>query len=127
MIVLDTHAWIWWATADTRLSKRARTEIERADVRGVSPVSCYEVARLAARGRVKFDRDAATWIRQALAQPRVIVLDITPEICTAAALLTDFHGDPIDRVLAATAIEHDAPIATKDTRIRSSGAVRCCW
>jgi len=127
VIVLDTHAWIWWATADTRLSKRARIEIERADVRGVSPVSCYEVARLTARGRVKFDREVATWIRQALAQPRVVVLDVTPEICTAAALLADFHGDPIDRILAATAIEHDVAIATKDTRIRSSGAVRCCW
>ena len=127
MIVLDTHAWIWWATADARLSKRARAEIDRADARGVSPVSCYEVARLAARGRVKFDRDVATWIRQALAQPRVVVLDVTPEICTAAALLADFHGDPIDRILAATAIEHDVVLVTKDARIRSSGAVRSSW
>lgn len=127
MIVLDTHAWIWWVTADARLSRRARTEIERADARGVSPVSCYEVARLALRGRVQFDRDVSVWIRQALAQPHVVVLDVTPEICTAAAELPDFHGDPIDRILAATAIEHDVVLVTKDERIRSSRAVRCSW
>lgn len=127
MIVLDTHAWIWWATSDGRLSKRARIEIEQADARGISPASCYEVARLAVRGRVSFDRDVDTWIRQALAQPRVVVLDLTPEICAAAAQLVDFHGDPIDRILAATAIEHDATIVTKDARIRSAGVVPCCW
>ena len=127
MIVLDTHAWIWWATRDARLSRRAQREIDAADALGVSPVSCYEAARLALRGRIQFDRDVEVWIRQALAQPHVVVLDITPEICVAAALLTDFHGDPFDRLLAATALEHDATIVTKDTRIRSSGAVRCCW
>lgn len=127
MIVLDTHAWLWWANGDAQLSKRARREIDAAEVRGVSPVSCYEVARLAVRGRVQFDRDVAVWIRQALAQPGVVVLDVTPEICTAAALLKDFHGDPIDRLLVATAVEHEAPLVTKDARIRSSGAVRSIW
>lgn len=127
MIVLDTHAWIWWANGDGQLSKRARREIDAADARGVSAVSCYEVARLAVRGRVQFDRDVATWIQQALAQPRVVALDVTPEICTAAALLTDFHGDPIDRLLVATATTHDARLVTKDRRIRASTAVRSIW
>jgi PIN domain nuclease of toxin-antitoxin system len=127
VIVLDTHAWIWWATRDGRLSRRAQREIDGADACGVSPVSCYEVARLSKRGRIRFDRDVETWIRQALTQPHVVLLDVTPEICTTAAMLADFHGDPFDRILAATALEHDAAIVTKDTRIRSSGAVRCIW
>lgn len=127
MILLDTHAWIWWASADAQLSRRARTEIERAEALGVSPMSCYEVARLAARGRVSFDRDVEIWVRQALAQPRVVPLDVTAEICTAAALLAGFHGDPIDRVLAATALAHDIPIVTKDRRIRTSKLVRSIW
>ena len=127
MIVLDTHAWVWWASNDAQLSKKARRAIEAADERGVSPVSCYEVGRLAERGRVTFDRDVATWTRQALAQPRVVVLDLTPEICTAAALLEDFRGDPIDRLLVATALEHDAPLVTRDGRIATSGAVRSIW
>ena len=127
MILLDTHAWVWWANGDPQLSKKALRAIQAADARGVSPVSCYEVGRLAVRGRVSFDRDVATWIRQALAQPRVVVLDVTPEIAAAAALLPDFHGDPIDRLLVATAAAHEVPLVTKDGRIRASGAVRSIW
>ena len=70
MILLDTHAWIWWVTSDRNLSSRARRAIEADPVRGVSPLSCYEIGRLAERGRIVLDRDVAVWTDAALRQTR---------------------------------------------------------
>jgi PIN domain nuclease of toxin-antitoxin system len=128
VIVLDTHAWIWWATRDRRLSARARRAIEADPVRGVSPLSCYEVVRLAERGRIAFDRAVADWIGDALRRPGVIVLDLTPPIAVDAARLADVtSGDPIDRVLAATALAHGAALVTKDVRLSNCPGLRSVW
>ena len=128
MILLDTHAWIWWAANDPQLSRTAARAIGADDVRGVSPLSCYETARLVTRGRLTLDRDVEAWIVAALALPGTAVLDATPTILTRAALLGEsLHGDPIDRMLVATAMHHGIPIVTKDRRIRAWDAVRTIW
>lgn len=49
MILLDTHAWIWWVTESPNLSSRARRTITRSDELGVSAISCWEVAMLVAK------------------------------------------------------------------------------
>ena len=71
MIVLDTHAWLWWQTAEEKLSSRARTEIEGAERIGICTISCYEVARAATHGRIHLDRDVRAWVMHALAVDRV--------------------------------------------------------
>lgn len=128
MIVLDTHAWIWWATRDARLSRAALRAIEAADERGLSPVSCYEAARLVVRRRITLDRDVDVWIEQALRRPGVRVLDATPQLLSRAAQLDGaMHGDPFDRIIVATALLHGAPVVTRDDRIRAWGGVRTIW
>jgi PIN domain nuclease of toxin-antitoxin system len=59
LIVLDTHAWIWWVADPARLSSVAKKAIEKDRVRGVCASSAWEVARLVARGRLVLDRDVA--------------------------------------------------------------------
>ena len=49
-VVLDTHAWLWWVDDPSRLGKAARETIEAAGSVGVSAISCWEVAMLAAAG-----------------------------------------------------------------------------
>ena len=83
MIVPDTHAWIWWMSGSRKLSPRARRELEAADAVGVCAISCWEVAMLAARQRIGLDREPLTWIKQALASPRVELLPISTEIIPA--------------------------------------------
>jgi len=46
VIVLDTHVWLRWQTADEKLSDRAQTASARADRIGVSTISCYPVDRI---------------------------------------------------------------------------------
>lgn len=128
MILLDTHAWIWWVTRDPALSARARRAIDADEERAVSPLSCYEVARLAERGRIRFDRDGSAWIGAALRQDGILVVDVTPPIAVRAARFgAEFHGDPIGRMLAATALELGCALVTKDGRLRRVPALRTIW
>lgn len=128
MIILDTHAWIWWVAEPGKLSARARHAIDAAEALGICAISCWEVAMLAAKRRLELDRDILLWIRQALALPRVTFLALTPEISVASALfLEESPADPADRMIAASALEHRSPIVTKDSRLRSVPRIEIVW
>ena len=128
MIVLDTHVWIWWATEERRLSKGAHRRIEAAGRIGVCSISVWEVAMLVERGRLKLDRDVLEWVLAALGLPKVALLDLTPEIAVRSTRPGGgFHGDPADRIIVATALEHRAPLVTRDERIRRHGSIEAVW
>ncbi|MDI7267202.1 MAG: type II toxin-antitoxin system VapC family toxin [Myxococcota bacterium] len=128
MIVLDTHAWVWWAADDAALSAGARSAIRSARGLGVCTISLWEVAMLVARGRLRFDRDVLAWLEQALALPRVELLPVTPEIAVVATRLAPgFPEDPADRIIAATALCHRAPLVTKDAQLRRHRELGTCW
>jgi PIN domain nuclease of toxin-antitoxin system len=128
VIVLDTHAWIWWVAEPEKLSARARHAIDAAETLGVCAISCWEVAMLVARRRLDLDRDVLLWIRQALAVPRVTLLPLTPEVCVASAQLPRKPpADPADRMIASSALEHRATIVTKDSRLRSMPQIETVW
>ena len=128
MIVLDTHAWLWWQTADEKLSTRAKTEIAGADRIGVCTISCYELARATARGRIRLDRDVSAWITQALAVDRGEPLELTERIALEAGLLGDsFPGDPVDRIIYATTKERGIRLVTRDRALRRVDPMRTIW
>lgn len=128
MIVLDTHAWLWWTSAPERLSGRARRALEEAAEIGLATISCWETAMLAARGRISLDRPVSAWIAQALAQPRLAALPLTAELALAAGLLDDrFPGDPADRMIYATARANRAGLVTKDAAIRAYDPRLTIW
>ena len=127
MIVLDTHTWIWWASAPAMLGRRARAAIETADRIGVPAICCFEVAAAIAKGRIMLDRAPTEWLEQALALPRVELAPLTPSIAVKATQLGAFHGDPADRLIVATALIDDAPIVTRDRNIRGYAAVTSIW
>lgn len=128
MIVLDTHAWIWWAAGDPALSPRARRAIRAERRVGVSAISPWEVAMLVAHGRLRFDRDVEAWIEQALVLPAVELLPLTPEIAVAASRLgADWPRDPADRIISATARQHRATLVTRDERLRARDELDTCW
>ena len=119
-VLLDTHAILWWQAGGARLSARARRSIEQADLRLVSPLSAWEIATLARRGRVALDRDPIVWIRDLLAGEGIATAALSPEAAAWAGTLGDaFPGDPIDRLLYASAWDHRVPLVTKDERLRT--------
>lgn len=129
MIVLDTHAWVWWALEPRRLSRRARSAIDAAEAIGVCTISCWELVLLVERGKVELFRDLRLWVRQALAQERVEPLPLTAEIAVDAALLERerFPGDPADRIIYATARAARAALVTRDERLRRFDRALAIW
>lgn len=113
-ILLDTHALLWWKAGSDRLSRSAQRAVADAKHILVSPISFWEVALLAQRGRITLNRSAGEWTGDVLAEARIDSATITPHIAVAAARLEDLPGDPADRFLAATAIELGIPIVSKD-------------
>ena len=130
MIVLDTHAWLWWVAAPERLPDSARRLIAGTAQVGVSAVSAWEVGMLAQRGRITLDRPTEHWITAALtAEARIVELALSARIAVRAAALTaeGFHGDPADRFIYATARAHDAVLVTRDAALREFDPDRTAW
>jgi PIN domain nuclease of toxin-antitoxin system len=109
VILLDTHIWVWWVHRDEHLPARLRTFIERHEsaTLGVSAISCWEVAKLVERGRLRLPMPTGDWLHAALTYPGVRLLDLTPDICVhSCSLPGDFHADPADQIIVATARHH---------------------
>ncbi|HEU4418429.1 MAG TPA: type II toxin-antitoxin system VapC family toxin [Planctomycetota bacterium] len=128
MIVLDTHAWIWWMNSPGSLSRKVQARLRDEKEVGISAMSCWELAMLIAKGRLELDRDVLLWIHQSLAQPRLSLLPLGPEIAVAAARLgADFPGDPVDRIIYSTARHHGWRLVTRDGRIRQHDPELTFW
>lgn len=128
MIVLDTHAWVWWLTKPEKLGGKASRAIGKASRIGLPAICAWEVAMKAEAGKLRFDRPYDVWIDAALTEdPRVELLHLLPRIAVGAARLSWDHGDRADRFIVATARAHDAALVTADERIRDSRLVRCVW
>jgi PIN domain nuclease of toxin-antitoxin system len=121
VILLDTHIWVWWVHRDEHLPARLRTFIERHEsaTLGVSAISCWEVAKLVERGRLRLPMPTGNWLHAALAYPGVRLLDLTPDISVQSCNLPGhFHADPADQIIVATARHHRVGLVTLDARIR---------
>ncbi|HEY6056532.1 MAG TPA: type II toxin-antitoxin system VapC family toxin [Candidatus Limnocylindrales bacterium] len=119
-VLLDTHVVLWWQAGGERLSRKSRHTIADADELLVSPLTCWEVATLARLGRIQLDRDPTTWVRALLRLDRTALAPLTAEAAAWAGALSDaFPGDPIDRLLVATARDHRVPLISKDERLRT--------
>ncbi len=128
MIVLDTHAWIWYASEDPLLSRKARSRIHRAAKLGVHPISCWEIAMLSRSGRLKLNIELSRWVTHALERPKIELLPFTPAAAIrAAGLGGSFPGDPADRFIVSAALEMRASLITRDQRIVDWGQIETIW
>ena len=129
-VLLDTHALLWWKADRRRLSAAARRHIDEAAELLISPLTFWEVAMLVSKGRVALDRPVTTWSQHVLTGDRLALAPLTPEIAVVAGGFHPFRGDPIDRMLAATAEVNGVPILTKDNHIRELAkgrTLRAVW
>jgi len=120
VIILDTHIWIWWVHGDSRLTisqAEVITAHEEADI-GVSAISCWEIAKLVEYGRLTLPCSLESWFEQALSYPGIRLLPLTPKIVIESTRLPgDFHRDPADQMIVATARIFDCPLVTSDRKI----------
>ncbi len=132
MIVLDTHALLWWANGErAQLSAAAQSAID-AEMDGgqilVSSMSAWELAMLVERGRVALSMDVASWLDTLSRIDAVQTVPVDSEIAVKSVQLPgDFHKDPADRIIVATARKFAAPLVSADEKIRSYPHVRAIW
>ena len=110
--VFDTHVWVWSAAGDPRAEKIR----DFSGTAIVSAISQWEVSMLAIKGRLNLMPDEETWFSANLELP-VSLVPLTVEISLASCRLPDFHGDPADRIIVATAITLGIPLITADEKI----------
>jgi PIN domain nuclease of toxin-antitoxin system len=116
-VVLDSHVLHWWSAEPTKLSSTATAAVEAADELAVAAISWFELAWLADRERITVAVPIRSWLEQLSADVRTV--GTTPAIAaTAVSLPSSFPGDPADRLIYATAIEHGWRLITKDRRLR---------
>jgi PIN domain nuclease of toxin-antitoxin system len=128
VIILDTHAWIWWTTDSSNLSEKASKAIKNASRIGIPAICCWEIAMLAAKKRIGLSMDVQVWIDLALQKNKVQIVPLSPEIAVLSSRLPgEFHGDPADRLIVATSLALKAPLVSKDCKISSCGFVRTIW
>ena len=121
MILLDTHTLIWAVEGDGRLGTSASRLIEetvQTDRLAVSAITPWEIALLVERRRLRLGLDVGEWIAEALALPGVTLIPIEPAITIDSVRLPDeFHDDPADRFIVATAGRLKVPLLTADRKI----------
>lgn len=125
-VLLDTHVVQWWSAEPERLSPAAGATVAAADELAVAAITWFELAWLARRGRIVVEIPVRSWLEQLSLQVRT--LGLTAAIAdTAAGLPTDFPGDPADRLVYATAVEHGVRLVTKDARLRDRPGSITVW
>ena len=120
MILLDTHIWVWLACQSPQLTPRLQQLIQQRESNGlaVSVISCWEVAKLVEKGRLKLHLPVSDWIAAAIARPHIELVSLTPEIAIEACNLPQpFHRDPADEMIVATARLMNLPLLTVDSKI----------
>ena len=126
--MLDTHVLVWLDEGSSRLGPRARAALERAfraEELAVSAISFWEIAMLQRKGRLELDVGLGEW-RAELLRMGVVEVPVSGRIGILAAQLENFHGDPADRMIVATARSAGAPLLTADERILDWAPRRSC-
>jgi len=131
MIVLDTHAWIWFTSKPENLSKKAKKAVEAAVKEKnmlVSSISAWEVALLVKKERLKLSMDVTDWIAKSENLPFIQFIPVSNSIAVKSVNLPQpLHSDPADRIIIATALSTGASIVTKDKKISDYSHVKTIW
>lgn len=125
--LFDTHAVLWSAADSIRLSASVRRLLrDRPDSDfAMAAISLLEIARLASVREVGLDPSPAQWLEDI--PQRYAILPLTPAIAWRTVCLEWTHKDPADRMICATALEHQLTVITQDREITRWGGVRVLW
>lgn len=121
MYLLDTHIWVWLLSGRPNLRTSVLTLIKEAsetDALFLSPISMWEVALKNSRGNLTLTLPIREWLARASTLPGLSLAPITPAIAASSAEFpAEFHGDPADRIIAATARNEGFTLITHDKRL----------
>ena len=126
-LLLDTHAFLWWVTADEKLSAKARRAI--ADMGNeifVSAASAWEIATKNRLGQLGDAGAAAPRLAELVAAEGFSHLAVDHRHALLAGGYDLSHRDPFDRMLAAQSEIERLPLVTLDPAFALFGT-RTVW
>ncbi|MDO8811219.1 MAG: type II toxin-antitoxin system VapC family toxin [Gallionella sp.] len=116
MLILDTHALYWWVNrTPDKLGQRQTDAIETADSLAVSAMTCWEMTWLVQHCRIILQLSVSDWLDQVEANG-VVIIPVSRAIAERAVSLPEHHKDPVDRIIIATTVEHQAQLISVDGR-----------
>ena len=132
MLVIDTHILIWFVNTSSELSELAQSTIENAIASGeeiiISSISTWEIAMLIEKSRLTLSMDLENWLGHVQKVDCFRFMPIDNEIAYKSATLPgNFHKDPADRMIVATARKLAVPLITADKKIRQYQHVQTIW
>ena len=132
MIVIDTHILLWWVSGSGELSTAATKAIKNTLRKGgevlISSISAWEIAMLVEKGRLVLSMDVESWLDEVSQIDGVRFLPVDNEIgVKSTALPGEFHKDPADRMIVATARKSALPLVTADEKILQYEHVKTIW
>ena len=131
LIVLDTHALLWWVSGSKRLSAKAKRAIRAATAKApaaASAISVLEIATAVRRGRLELAAPLESWLGDLRLLPELRFEPVSVEFARRAGTFDDsMPGDPADRIIVATAMALHARLVTADESLRRIVEVRAVW
>lgn len=130
MITCDTHALVSWALVPERLSPSAADAIETGRTDGslaCSDIVLWELAMLAAKKRIMIPVTVDLFLEELIQALRLQILPISPAVAAKAQDTIFEHGDPADRLIAATAMHYAVPLISADRKIAHVAGLDVLW
>lgn len=122
-VLLDTHAIVWWATGDNRLSRKARVTIADPDTEVfISIASAWEIQIKASLEKLTLNETVDALYRDLIIDQQFRMLGIELDDIDRLSQLPAHHRDPIDRMLVAQALGRGLDLVTKDQVVSDYGA-----
>ncbi|MCE5293268.1 MAG: type II toxin-antitoxin system VapC family toxin [Chlamydiales bacterium] len=124
-VIFDTHVFLWYLFGKPVFSQKFLKSIDRIQKLHpvlISPMTIWEIGMLAERNRISLEMDCLEWVEQALSNPGFILTPLEPQAAILSSRLPGLiHGDPVDRLLIATAFETRSVLVTCDEKILEFG------
>lgn len=128
-LLLDTCTFLWLSMDTPKLSEPAKRAIAaHEDDLFVSAIAAFETSAIVRKGRLKLPLlKIEDWFRQAIKHHGIRQVPLNFQIFAKSDQLPPIHGDPMDRILIATAQEYNMTILTPDETIHRYPEVTCLW
>lgn len=131
-IICDTNVLIFWADRPDRLTAKAGDVLDADETNrclAIADITLWKIAMLFAKGRLNCSAGvtASEYMRRIMDALRLEALPVTPAIAELSQSNIFSHHDPADRLIAATAIHHHAPLVTSDRRLRELKELETIW
>ena len=132
MIAIDTHVLVWLATGARQMisrkgMKRISQELQSGEV-WVSAISAWEIAMLVERERLVLSLDVDSWLGKINEIDAIRFQAVNNKIAIESVRLPgEFHKDPADRIIVATARTMGLALITADEKIQAYPHVNTIW